>query len=119
MRLWIFVGALLIAACAPEHEAAERAVSELTRDPSAVQFRGISVSDTGAICGEFNATNEFGGYQGFMRFVIVDGEVQLDPGAEGATITPGRFDELFRWQCELQTNDCFRRPNGVEVCPPS
>jgi hypothetical protein len=45
------------------------AVSQF-RDPEAAQFRNLKITKAGTICGEVNARNGFGGYNGFVPFLI-------------------------------------------------
>lgn len=62
--------------------AAERAVRGQLKEPGSAQFRDVRVNYTeefGVVaCGRVNAKNEFGGYQGFRRFVFGDGRVILE-----------------------------------------
>ena len=43
------------------------------KDPSSVQFRNVKDYHGGVskVCGELNAKNSYGGYEGFKRFTIV------------------------------------------------
>jgi len=53
-------------------EGAKNAVRERMRDPTSVEFRSVVVGgnpDSGAVCGEVNGRNGFGGYHGYVRFV--------------------------------------------------
>ena len=45
------------------------------RDPSSALFRSIEVLGDGSICGEVNAKNAYGGYNGFVSFLYKDGEL--------------------------------------------
>lgn len=42
-------------------------------DPSSVQYRNVATYTEGVVCGEYNAKNGFGGYEGFKKFVVKDG----------------------------------------------
>jgi hypothetical protein len=43
-------------------------VAAQMKDPDSVQFRGEKLSSAGWLCGEMNAKNSFGAYDGFKRF---------------------------------------------------
>lgn len=81
----VFVAVLGLAACGPsiEDRMAEVTVSELRaqlRDPGSLELIGtkIQLSDQwGAICGEYNAANGFGGMAGPQRFVRVFNHEEL------------------------------------------
>lgn len=66
---------------------AEDSVREKLRDPPSAQFRNVHVNrlDSKTVCGEVNAKNAFGGYQGFMRFAAeADGSrwrIMFDDGS--------------------------------------
>lgn len=61
----------LIPAEAPEVEAAKRALKAAAKDPDSVQFRNVKiVPGTQEVCGEYNARNGFGGYNGFKPFWV-------------------------------------------------
>lgn len=49
-------------------ERGKAAVIATLKDPSSAQFRNV-VLKGGAVCGEVNAKNAFGGYVGFQHFV--------------------------------------------------
>ncbi len=55
--------------CTPDFSAATRAVADLTRDPSAAQFRQVRQGYGATVCGEVNAKNAFGAYVGFTPFI--------------------------------------------------
>ena len=58
---------LSLAAAVPSIAEAKQVLSDMTTNPSAVQFRGIRAVGN-VVCGEFNAPNEMGGYEGFEPF---------------------------------------------------
>ena len=74
--------------------AAERAVRGELKNPDAAQFRDVRANYTEefgvAACGLVNAKNEFGGYQGYRRFVssgksvILEGRDNIDDAWTGA-----------------------------------
>lgn len=81
-RKWI-VAALLLAACdrAPEKLAvakveadpfagARAAVLLRLKDPDSARFGQIAHGKAGAICGEVNARNSYGGYTGMTPFML-------------------------------------------------
>ena len=59
----------------PPAFAYEEEISQMLRDPSSAQFRGVHYSDTmdNVICGEVNAKNGFGAYGGYTPFYVEDG----------------------------------------------
>jgi hypothetical protein len=83
---WL-IPALLLAGCdAPNISRAKDSVREQLRDPESAQFKDVSISHTGAICGQVNARNGYGGMSGFKFFFAdKDGYVaRLQEDAEGA-----------------------------------
>ncbi|MBA8886169.1 hypothetical protein FHW12_000360 [Dokdonella fugitiva] len=65
----------------PRIAAAKKAVADLMKDPSSVQFRKIRFGTTDkVVCGEANSKNSFGAYTGFMPFFVVDDDVTLVKG---------------------------------------
>jgi hypothetical protein len=56
----------------PEVEAAQTAIRNKLKDPSSAQFRNdrLMLTETGAlsVCGEVNAKNSYGGYNGFVPY---------------------------------------------------
>lgn len=63
----------------------EEAVRNVLVDPASAQFQAITAHPRGGTaetyCGEVNARNRMGGYDGFKRFVFIPatGEVRIDP----------------------------------------
>lgn len=51
-------------------KAAKKIIEETLSDPLSVQYRNITESEHGLICGEVNAKNRMGGYAGFKKFLI-------------------------------------------------
>lgn len=92
-----------------------RIVSDV-RDPASVQFRNVRlVRHEGGnppevlrmICGEVNEPNQFGGYNGFVRFFI-EADNLSDQGAtaprreewgDGYNLALGGFNELYSDYC--------------------
>lgn len=77
----------------------EKIVMENLKDPNSAQFRNVKAvllkngSEKQGGCGEVNAKNGFGGYNGFKRFLVVDGiGALLDDESE-------RFEQLWRAAC--------------------
>lgn len=81
---------------------AKRCVVHELRDPSSAQFRAISVYP-GAICGEINQKNGFGGYVGFRKFSFSrgDGRVVIDEPFElgGVQLGGMMFDSYIADVC--------------------
>lgn len=82
--------------------AAERTVAGMLVDPGSAQFRNVTYHGAGgvSVCGEVNAKNRMGGYNGFMRFWSyrkADGEwaadIQSDDDEES-------FDVMWRLTCD-------------------
>lgn len=48
---------------------AKQSVKNMLKDPSSVQFRGLHTNSAGDVCGQFNAKNSYGGYEGFEDFM--------------------------------------------------
>lgn len=87
MRTILLLGALCASADASAVTIAEakRVVANGLKDPGSVQFRNVQqFKRTGAVCGEFNARNSFGGYVGFAPFgVDKDGAAMDAPSVDG------------------------------------
>src|SRR5271163_3163548 len=76
---------------------AKQAVAERFRDPYAAEFRNVwayrpiaSVRTPQAVCGEVNAKNGFGGYDGFHAFVWLPLNANLKPDIDHGTAFIGR-----------------------------
>lgn len=102
----MLLAALVLASCSQAQRAAETKVAALLRDPVSAQFRGVEVRKSGAVCGEVNAKNGFGGYVGFKEFVVTpDGQALIDPGdpSPPATGQPASVEQIraagdaFEW----------------------
>lgn len=83
---------------------AQQAIKERAVDPASVRFRRLRVhkqaSGTKAVCGEFNARNRAGGYNGFQRFISA--------GTDGLTWTDAEvadFDNAWQGLCTSQEGD--------------
>jgi hypothetical protein len=71
---------------------AEVRMQKALKDPDSAQFRNITVEDQatfdpkvpGIACGEVNARNSFGGYTGYVDFMVVAG-VPMEDGIKGFT----------------------------------
>ena len=90
MRKWAL---LLMLACSPAaafglfaHNV--DAVKDRLNDPYSAKFENVRKAANGAICGQFNAKNQYGAYAGRKEFAIVDGVAYLEGNAseEDATI---------------------------------
>lgn len=71
-------------------------VADSTNDPFAAQFRKLHDSG-GAVCGEVNAKNAFGGYNGFKLFFIDKKSHVVN--ISGANYAPGEFFLLHTQAC--------------------
>ncbi|MBK3463049.1 hypothetical protein [Pseudomonas haemolytica] len=55
------------------------------KDPASAQFKDVRIADvTGAVCGQVNAKNSYGGYSGFARFAVSNGQATIDDGSLAA-----------------------------------
>ena len=90
MRLRLIATLTLIASCAGAQVIVDSSgeqmdpgklramMAEVTRhfrDPSSALFRALDDLGEGGICGEVNAKNAYGGYNGFALFHYKDGKV--------------------------------------------
>lgn len=79
--LTLFVATSALAQSPTDNErvqAAEAAVASRVRDPTSAHFQDVFVARVEGVvrvCGEVNATNAYGGYTGFQRFVVSGGEI--------------------------------------------
>jgi hypothetical protein len=78
---------------------AKEAIREQMKDPASVEFRNVILNaKSGAVCGEVNAKNSFGGYTGFTQFAFgSDGSIHIVP----STISSADFDSIVRAQKAL------------------
>lgn len=60
-------------------------------DPDSAKFRKVFVIK-GTVCGEVNAKNLMGGYVGYRRFVVDEGDALVDSGSS-------TFDDLWEVAC--------------------
>lgn len=55
----------------PEIVRAKTLLEESLKDPTSVMYKDVVyVEEKRAVCGQFNAKNEFGGYSGFSKFTV-------------------------------------------------
>lgn len=57
-----------------DEKAVGKVIAESLKDPDSLRLRNVRLNaadepNTWHLCGEYNAKNEFGGYQGFQHFV--------------------------------------------------
>ena len=77
--LVLYAWLIALPGCGPSVEEtrlreAEGLVARSMRDPTSAQFRNMMVFASGAVCGEVNAKNGFGGYVGFDPFIVTSAE---------------------------------------------
>lgn len=80
---------------------AEKAVRSLLKDPDSGKFTGSALNKkTGAVCGSVNAKNSYGGYVGFLPYIVTSsGEAMIsppDPTVAG-TVDFERYQALVRF----------------------
>jgi len=51
-------------------EEAQAVVRDSLRDPESARFRNVAANPNGSVCGEVNARNGYGGYNGFTAFAV-------------------------------------------------
>lgn len=54
----------------------KRVIESMLLDPNSVEFKNVR-SAAGAVCGQVNAKNKFGGYTGFKEFIVIDDEAYI------------------------------------------
>jgi hypothetical protein len=71
---------------------AKARISQDFKDPRSAQWRGIIVTNRNSnrlvVCGEVNATNSYGGYVGFKRFLtdLTDVSTAIEDDKEGGIV---------------------------------
>ncbi|EEI0869499.1 hypothetical protein HZ504_003222 [Salmonella enterica] len=65
---------------------AQNKVKRLLKDPSSASFSGEYVSSSGAVCGNVNAKNSFGGYAGNQRYIYLSRTPYLETNAGGISV---------------------------------
>ncbi|QDC37100.1 hypothetical protein [Sphingobium fuliginis] len=88
MRGLLIIGAVAaLGSCSSQEQAQadklKAQVAAKMKDPESARFTHLKVH-LAQLCGEVNAKNSFGGYEGAERFSVVDGSVQLRSSAERA-----------------------------------
>jgi hypothetical protein len=66
-----------IAARMEEAKTAEERIRERLKDPDGATFRNTQTFDDGNACGEVNAKNGYGGFQGYSAWWISGGEAAI------------------------------------------
>ena len=96
MRKGVLMTALALgcAACSSQEskdiEAVKAGVLDQLRDPASAQFSNIRWLENGTVCGEVNAKNAYGGYEGKQRFSgMIGGE---KPYLYGTNYPPQKLD---------------------------
>lgn len=104
MKRLVMLGILGLGACSGDKSPAAGAVDssfvatietnirERMKDPEAVRFRKLQVRESGGVriaCGEFNAKNSYGGYNGYRPYVAINSDVEIstDSGFADTTFT--------------------------------
>lgn len=90
-------------------------------DPESLQMRNVRLNGM-AICGEFNARNRSGGYNGFRRFIIRDWELytfvtDADEPSTYAYYEHAVWSRNKRLQDGLWLIHCGERPATIERPP--
>jgi hypothetical protein len=63
---------------------AQELVARDLRDPESAQFRDVEHHpENGAVCGQVNGKNAYGGYAGYVDFYVVNGAAHLAPADTG------------------------------------
>ena len=73
----------------------QRAVESRLKDAESAKFRNQFVGKSGIPCGEVNARNGFGGYNGFKRYIASGGGVSVIEGE----IPSDQFEETWQRFC--------------------
>lgn len=96
---------LLLAAASPSISEAKEAIADHTVNPSAVQFKNIREGN-GVVCGEFNAPNKSGGYDGFDVFVYESKDHWMMGLVDGKVMADGSlYDLTYLWDQYQQHRD--------------
>jgi hypothetical protein len=74
----------------------DRKIRLMVADPYSTQLADLRVTDSGALCGRFNAKNAMGAYEGFRPFLF-------DPSSEALTPLP-----------DLRSFD-IKKPNALQL----
>ncbi len=60
-------------------------VRSALKDPTSAKFKDVRIADvTGAVCGQVNAKNSYGGYTGFGWFAVSNGQATINDGSPSA-----------------------------------
>lgn len=74
----------------------ERFVKEKLKDPDSAEFKNQFIGKKGIPCGEVNAKNGFGGYNGFQRYMAGSKELTVMP----QDMAPGEFEASWATFCK-------------------
>lgn len=75
---------------------AKRVMTNSVKDPASIEFREVNDAGGGVVCGEYNAKNGFGAYNGFEPFAYFHGVVRTEVSEADLTLlcgnTPGKIE---------------------------
>lgn len=106
--------------------AVETVVDRVLKDPGSAQYRNVKVFPGQYACGEVNARNSLGGYNGYTDFFVVivtrDG-VNMDPGQSKAYVRAPDMSEVawghtipdlcLNYWTDQRGMDWFKRAKGL------
>jgi|JRYL01.1.fsa_nt_gb hypothetical protein len=106
----IIVAVLLIAtpvACFAQSQAESEAIDTAKerilanlKDPDSVKFRNVKAFENGAVCGEYNARNSYGGYVGYKHFGYTASGASIKPPMENLTGDYAKYaSDAFYTRC--------------------
>lgn len=68
---------------------AKKYLEEVLYDPESVRYKNLRETNFGAVCGEYNAKNRYGGYIGFKPFIFFSKDITIflddEPAGESFT----------------------------------
>jgi hypothetical protein len=94
----VFSSIAMLGGCSNANvEAAKKKIESQLADPLSAQYRNITTSSQGVVCGEVNAKNKMGGYTGFQQFVyngLFVGEVHMSAISDQKSLWCTTSDDL-------------------------
>jgi hypothetical protein len=113
--LFFIALSLLLSACENGNVSdAKSAVKDRLKDPGSAEFRNIKFNESGAVCGQFNAKNSFGGYTGFKQFAYKNGKLFLGGDERPPADEPDKVAWLDQRIVELESVLAICRELGVQ-----
>lgn len=129
-RAWMFATLVVVGVCsigyAFMHEELlikpklREQMAQKFKDPSSLQFQRENLTASGWICGEVNAKNSYGAYDGFVRYVTNGTRIFIDKPEFANTDSTDDLTTLLNHENTILRDilsDRKARPNAMIAAP--